>query len=114
VATAQVPPLPAPAEVITAGGTMVANPPPSNDLRSLTPLPELHSPAPLLGGHPMARPSAPPPPPLPRHRPPADATVVDLQAQLKASLEAKTTLAGHPVPLAIKPPPYRPREDKKD
>ena len=110
-----VPPLAAPAEVITAGGTMVANPPPSDNPRSPTPVPELRSPPPLFGT-PTARPPAPPPPPpppLPKQTAPEDATVIDLQAQLKASLEAKSTLPGRPIPPPIKPPLYRPREDKK-
>jgi sec-independent protein translocase protein TatB len=109
-----VPPLDSPVEVITAGGTMVANPPPSDSLRSPTPVPELRSPAPLLDSGPI-RPLAPPPPPPPppRQTAPEDATVIDLQAQLKASLEAKATLPGRPVPGSLKPPLYRPREDKK-
>jgi hypothetical protein len=112
IASAVVPPLPVPSEVITAGGTMIANPPPSDELRTLTPLPELHSPAPLLAGPQAPHPPAPPPP-APRAVAPADATVIDLQAQLKASLEAKSTIAGRPVLGPQKPPLYRPREDKK-
>src|SRR5512142_2519890 len=110
---AVVPPLATPAEVITAGGTMVASPPPS-DLRTTT-MSELQSPSTLFGTE-TARPAPPPPippPPAPKQTPPEDATVIDLQAQLKANLEAKATLPGRPVPPSIKPPLYRPREDKK-
>ncbi|MBN2575056.1 MAG: twin-arginine translocase TatA/TatE family subunit [Deltaproteobacteria bacterium] len=110
LAAAAAPPLPAPAEVISAGGTMIANPPPTDELRTLTPLPELQSPPPLVSG----QPHLPAPPPLPPAKPAAspDATVVDLQAQLKAAAEAKTTLAGRPAPISLRPPLYRPPGDR--
>jgi TatA/E family protein of Tat protein translocase len=107
IANAAVPPLATPADVISAGGTMIANPPPTDALRTLTPLPELHSPPPLVGGQ------APPPlPPPPKPAAPPDATVVDLQAQLKAAAEAKATLAGRPAPVSLRPPLYRPPGDR--
>ena len=114
VASAAVLPLAVPSDVISAGGTMIANPPPASDLRTVTPPPELHSPAPLLGAQPPPRPPPPPSAPVAGAATPADATVIDLQAQLKANLEAKSTVAGRPVPPPLKPPLYRPREDKKD
>jgi sec-independent protein translocase protein TatB len=116
--------LPVPTEAVSAGGTMIASPPPSEDLQTLTPLPDLHSPAPVVTALPPPR----LPPPLP---PPArptgritkpvpvvpDATVVDLSAQLKAATEMQsTTVAGRPAPTpASKPNLTSPRsaEDKK-
>ena len=115
-----------PSDVVSAGGTMIANPPPTNDLRTLTPLPELQSPAPVLTAHP---PRLPPPPrpqlPLPRPNPAAakpavsaDETVIDVQAQLNAAAAAQATLANRatsaprktqPIPLQKRPP-----EGKKD
>ena len=99
-----------PADVISARGTMIANPPPSDDIRTLTPLPELHSPPPVVTPPPPRLPAPPLPPPRPV---PADATVIDLQAQLKAAAEAQATLAGRPVlaPRGASPP--RPPEGKK-
>jgi Tat protein translocase TatB subunit len=107
-----------PVDVVTAGGTMVANPPPSDNLQTLTPLPELHSPAPVLSGPPRLPPPLPPPPrPTGKHAVPAEATVVDLSAQLKAAAEMQsTTVAGRPAPVAAaRPRPVSPRspEDKK-
>jgi TatA/E family protein of Tat protein translocase len=106
-----------PSDVISAGGTMIASPPPSDELRTLTPLPELHSPAPLVTARPPRLPVPPlPPPPPPQAAkvvPPSDATVIDLQAQLKAAGEANATLAGRTPPFVPRPPLYRPREDKK-
>ena len=113
------PPLPAPAEVITAGGTMISNSPPTDDLRTLTPVLEAQEPLPQLETQPPEIPvpplPAPPPPPAARHRPPADATVVDLQAQLKATAEAKgaTTIPGRPVLQPTRAPLYKPSGDKK-
>jgi len=88
-----------PSDVVSAGGTMIANPPPSDNISTLTPLPEMHSPAPMLTAQP---PRLPPPPrlplPLPRPNPPmakpavpSDATVFDIQAQLNAAAAAQTT-----------------------
>ena len=113
------------ADVVSAGGTMIANPPPSDGLGTLTPLPELHSPPPMVTAQP---PRLPPPPRLPRPLPPpgkpaapADATVVDLQAQLKAATQAaQATLATQATRTigAQKPQPIllqkRPPESKKD
>jgi TatA/E family protein of Tat protein translocase len=107
---------PVAAEVVTAGGTMVANPPPSDDVQTLTPTPvDLASPAPVLTGPPRL------PPPLPRPSRPmpvaqdamSDATVIDLQAQLKASAEGHTTVPGRPAPVAAPaaPAPRRPLSD---
>jgi Tat protein translocase TatB subunit len=104
------PPLAVPSEVISAGGTMISSPPPAvqslHDLQTLTPVPLLPSPAPA--------PRLPPPPPPPKGEAPTEATVIDLQAQLKAALDAKTTLPGRPAPAPLKPPLYRPRGDKKE
>jgi len=115
-------PFPGPSEVVSAGGTMIANPPPSDSLSTLTPMPDLRSPPPVVAAQP---PRLPPPPRLPRPLPPpgkpaapADATVVDLQAQLNAAtLAAQATLATrptgtqktHPILLQKRPP-----ESKKD
>ncbi len=101
-----------PSEVISAGGTMIANPPPTDDLRTLTPLPELHSPPPLPTA-PRPRLPAPPLPPPPKPAPTADATIFDLQAQLRAAAEAQATLAGRPVLAPQGPPPPKPPEGKK-
>ena len=109
-----------PSDVVSAGGTMIANPPPSDDIRTLTPLPEVRSPAPVLTPQPPRLPP-PPRPPLPPPRPgspgakaapPADATIVDLQAQLKAAAAAQATRAGRATqPILLqKPTP----EGKKD
>ena len=109
-----------PSDVVSPGGTMILNPPPAEDIRTLTPLPELHSPPPLV----TAQPPRLPPPQLPPRRPappganpavPSDATVVDLQAQLNAAATAQRPLASGPAP---KPPlprplPPRPPESKK-
>jgi TatA/E family protein of Tat protein translocase len=100
-----------PADVITAGGTMVLNPPPAGDIEFLTPLPEMLSPAPIVTGPPPRLPPPPPPRPTPfsvkAAQAPADATVVDLPVQIKAS--AGTTLpAGSPAaPNAKSPQPGR-------
>jgi sec-independent protein translocase protein TatB len=112
-----------PTDVVSAGGTMIASPPPSDDPKTLTPLPEMHSPAPAV--------TAPPPPRLPPPLPPPprpvgrttksvptvpEATVVDLSAQLKAASEMQsTTVAGRPAPIPAKPrtTTSRPVEDKK-
>lgn len=105
---------PSPSEVISPGGTMIANPPPPEDLRTLTPLPEMHSPAPVMGAPAALR----LPPPLPRPPRPSvpamdavsDATVIDLHAHLKAAADAQTTVAGRPAPLSPRtvPAPTRP------
>jgi sec-independent protein translocase protein TatB len=104
---------PAAAEVITAGGTMIASPPPTDELRTLTPLPVAPSPAPVVAAPPPRLPKPPWPPAKPV--PPQDATVFDLQAQLKAAAEAHTTLPGRPVlaPQGSRPLPPRPPEGKK-
>lgn len=106
------PPLAVPFEVISAGGTMINSPPPSGqdlkDLQTLTPVPIFPSPAP------SPRLPPPPPPPPPKVEGTSEATVIDLQAQLKAALDAKTTLPGRPAPAPLKPPLYRPRGDKKE
>ena len=119
-AAAALPKAAGPSEVVSVGGTMIANPPPSDDIRTLTPLPEMRSPAPVLAAPPPRLPP-PPRPPLPPPRPgspaakaapPADATVVDLQAQLKAVAAAQATRAGRTTqPILLqKPTP----EGKKD
>jgi sec-independent protein translocase protein TatB len=104
---------PAAAEVITAGGTMIASPPPSDEPQTLTPLPEVASPPPVVAAPPPL-PPRPPPPPL-KSGPPQEATMFDLQAQLRAAAEAKSTLAGRPVlaPQPSRPIPPRPPEGKK-
>ena len=103
-----------PSDVVSAGGTMILNPPPSSDMLTLTPLPELHSPPPVM----TAKPPRLPPPPLPAPRPapsgakpamPSDATVVDLQAQLNAAAAAQRTIAGRPAPTPQLPRPLPPR-----
>jgi sec-independent protein translocase protein TatB len=111
-AGAAVAPGPGPTEVISAGGTMIASPPPTHDeLRTLTPLPELTSPAPVV----TATPPRLPRPPLPPSRAvaPSEATVIDLEAQLKAAGEATATLAGRPVLAPQGPRPPKPPEGKK-
>jgi hypothetical protein len=104
-----------PADVITAGGTMIASPPPTDELRTLTPLPELHSPPPVITASPPRLP-VPPLPPPPKPAPAAEPTVFDLNAQLQAAAQATATatLAGRPV-LDPKrpPPPPGPPEGKK-
>jgi len=95
-------PPPAPIDVVSAGATIITSPPASDDLRTLTPVPLL--PTPSI--------PPPPPPPPPKVAAPAEATVVDLQAQLKATLETKAP-PGRPDPGPLKPPLYRPRGDKK-
>jgi sec-independent protein translocase protein TatB len=99
------------AEVVSPGGTMIANPPPGDALHAHTPLPELHSPPPVLA----APPPRLPPPPLPRPAPPPadEATVVDLQAQLRAAVQAKATLLGRPVIAPNAKPLAKPPEGKK-
>ncbi len=104
-----------PSDVVSPGGTMIANPPPGDPLRTLTPLPDLHSPPPVVTAPP--RPPLPPPPPRPPRAPrPAtsEATVVDLQAQLRASHPDQATLFGRPV-LApdAKPAPPKAPDGKK-
>jgi hypothetical protein len=93
---------------------MIANPPPAENMETLTPLPDLHSPAPVLGAPPALR----LPPPLPRPPRPSvaamdavsDLTVIDLHAQLKASTDAQTTVPGRPGPMSPRttPAPTRP------
>ena len=107
-----------PSDVISAGGTMIASPPPSDDLRTVTPLPEMHSPPPVVPAQPPRLP-VPPLPPPPKPAPAADATVIDLNAQLKAAAQATatTTIAGRPVldPKRVPlPAPPKPPEGKKD
>lgn len=92
-------PAPAPASVVfspdavSRGGTMIASPPPSNDEQTLTPVLELATPAPVMAASPPPRLPPPLPPPTPRPSGamkvpvPAEATVFDLQAQLKASAD---------------------------
>lgn len=71
-------------DAVSAGGTMIASPPPTENLQTLEPIPDLNTPTPT-----PAR--LPPPPPLPRPSqaakatPPADATVIDLHAQVHAA-----------------------------
>jgi|GEM_PF-3280902 len=102
-----------PADVISAGGTMIASPPPTDDLQTLTPLPELQSPPPVVTAKPPRLPTPPlPPPRVVKAPPPSDATVIDLQAQLKATTEAGSTLAGRPV-LAPNSTLPKPPEGKK-
>lgn len=91
-------------DAISAGGTMIASPPPADDVQTLTPLPDLNSPPPVVGG-PFRL-----PPPLPKPPRPSvaamdavsDATVIDLHAQLKASADAQATVLGRPGSLAAK------------
>jgi len=113
-------PMPAaPAEVVSAGGTMIANPPPSDNISTLTPLPEMHSPAPALTPQPPRLPPPPRPPlPLPRPNPPmakpavpADATVIDVNAQLKAAAQAAPAKRTTTQPILLT---KRPNEGKKD
>jgi sec-independent protein translocase protein TatB len=112
-----------PGDVVSAGGTMIANPPPSDDISTLTPLPEWHSPPPVLTAQPPRLPPPLPPPPPRRPTPlgvkpavPADATVVDLQAQLNAAAAAQATKAGHAAARGTQPIPLqkRPPQGKKD
>lgn len=88
---------PRPADAISTKGTMLASPPPPDDMSTLTPLPDLQSPPPAVGG-PFRL-----PPPLPKPPRPSvamdsmsDATVIDLHAQLKASTDAQATVLGRP------------------
>lgn len=108
-AVAAVLPSAGPSEVVSAGGTMIANPPPADDVQTLTPLPDLHSPPPVVPAPPVRL-----PPPLPRPTRPSipamdavsEATVIDLHAQLKASAGSQTTVMGRPGPApAAKPSP---------
>jgi Tat protein translocase TatB subunit len=76
-------------DAVSTGGTMIASPPPSEDIQTLEPIPDLQTPAPTLKTPP---PRLPPPPPLPRPSqpgmkavPPSDATVIDLHAQVNAA-----------------------------
>jgi TatA/E family protein of Tat protein translocase len=106
-------PAASPGDVVSAGGTMIANPPPSDNLRTLTPLPELHSPPPVLTAQRPRLPPPPlPPPALPRPTSssmkaatPADATVVDVQAQLNAAATAQATGAPRPAPAPLRTQP---------
>jgi Tat protein translocase TatB subunit len=107
-----------PADVITAGGTMILNPPPAGDIELLTPMPEMLSPPPIVTGPPPRLPPPPPPRPTPFSvkAAPADATVVDLSAQFKASTGA-TLPAGSPAAANAKPlpgglPPAKPAPKK--
>ena len=75
-------------DAVSTGGTMIASPPPADDIQTLEPIPDLQTPAPTLNTPP---PRLPPPPPLPRPSqlgikavPPSDATVIDLHAQVNA------------------------------
>ena len=86
-------------DAVSTGGTMIASPPPSDDIQTLEPIPDLQTPAPTLNTPP---PHLPPPPPLPRPSqfgskavPPSDATVIDLHAQIHAAaaVAANETLA---------------------
>ena len=101
-AAAALPKPSSPSDVVSAGGTMVANPPPADELQTLTPMPDVHTPAPAALAQPPRLPPPPLPPSLQKPRPtepaanPAavsDRTVVDLQAQLNAAASAKTMLA---------------------
>jgi len=111
-----------PADIVSAGGTMIANPPPSDNINTLTPLPEMHSPPPVVTAQ---RPRLPPPPPLPRPpspsaKPavPADATVIDVKAQLNAAAAARATVTPRPISVSQRSQPIqpqkRPPEGKKD
>jgi sec-independent protein translocase protein TatB len=103
-----------PTDVISAGGTMIANPPPTDDLRAQTPLPELHSPPPVITAVQPPRLPVPPLPP-PKPAPGAEPTVFDLNAQLTASAQATATatIAGRPVLDPKRPPPIKPPEGNK-
>ena len=103
-------PSPGPSEVISAGGTMILNPPPAEDLHTLTTLPDLNTLAPVMAALPPPLPPALPPPRPSAARPvvQADATVFDLQAQLNAGAAAQSTLATRPLPLSPPPQPPRP------
>ena len=106
-------PLVMPAEVISPNGTMIAaSPPPAEDLRTLTPLPDL-SPPPVVGQPGMSL-----PPPLPRPPRPgaieAEATVVDLHAQLKAVTDAQRPTAGRPGPLSTRAARAKPAAGKDE
>jgi TatA/E family protein of Tat protein translocase len=114
-------PAASPSDIVSAGGTMIANPPPSDDISTLTPLPEMPSPPPVM----IAPRPRLPPPPLPRPNPPgakpavpADATVVDMQAQLNAAATAQATAAPHPRFASQRTQPIqpqkRPPEDKPE
>jgi sec-independent protein translocase protein TatB len=110
-----------PSDVVSAGGTMIANPPPSDSISTLTPMPELRSPAPALTPHPPRLPPPPRPPlPLPRPNPPlakpgvpADATVIDVQAQLNAAAAEQATAPKRTTtqPILLS---KRPQQGKKD
>ncbi len=111
-----------PTDVVSSGGTMIANPPPTDDIRTLTPLPDLHSPPPALTAHPPRLPPPLPPPSLPPPHPsaarpaiPEDATVVDLHAHLHAAAAQTTAPAGPPASQRAQPMPLqrRPPESKK-
>jgi sec-independent protein translocase protein TatB len=110
----------APTEVISTGGTMISNPPPDS-ARPSTPMPELPSPAPELARQPPALPAPPPPappppaapPPLIKITPPSEATVIDLQAQIKAMTDAQgNTIQGRPVLAPARPPLYKPKPER--
>ena len=91
-AAAALPSPPSPNNVISSGGTMIASPPPSDDVHTLTPLPELHSPPPAITAQP---PRLPPPRPTgAKPAVPEDATAIDLHAQLNAAAAAQATGAG--------------------
>jgi Tat protein translocase TatB subunit len=86
-------------DAVSAGGTMIASPPPSDDIQTLEPIPDLQTPTPTPR---TPLPRLPPPPPLPRPSqfgikatPPSDATVIDLHAQVNANAaaQANQTLA---------------------
>jgi Tat protein translocase TatB subunit len=124
-AAAALPKPSSPSDVVSAGGTMIANPPPSDNLGTLTPLPEMHSPPPVM----IAPRPRLPPPPLPRPVPPSakpavaadatgDATMIDVQAQLKAAATAQATVTPRPTFASRQTQPIqpqkRPPEGKKD
>ena len=102
-------------DAVSAGGTMIASPPPSDDLQTLEPIPDLQTPAPTLSTPP---PRLPPPPPLPRPSqagikavPPPDATVIDLHAQVNAAaVVMNETLAARSAKSSKPAQPARPSQ----
>jgi TatA/E family protein of Tat protein translocase len=94
-------------DVITAGGTMILNPPPAGMVETMTPLADILTPEPVKTTTPPPRlPPPPPPPPRLPGRPapvPADATMIDLGAQAKAAAAAASPKApGAPASIATK------------
>ena len=107
-------------DAVSAGGTMIASPPPSDDIQTLEPIPDLQTPAPTLKTPP---PRLPPPPPLPRPSqlgikaaPPSDATVIDLHAQVNANAAvlANETLAARSAKASKPAQPSQSSARKKD